>query len=65
MILFLITYPLSPKMKPIHTVYANVSKHPPLLLFALLNFVYFVFYVGLVMPVPTKCTFNRLAASRI
>ena len=31
MILSLITYPLSPKMKPILTVYANVSKLPPLL----------------------------------
>ncbi len=31
MILSLITYPLSPKIKPIHQVYTNVSKltHPP------------------------------------
>ena len=28
MILFPITYPLSPKIKPIHTVFANVSKLP-------------------------------------
>ena len=27
----LIKYPLSPKIKPIITVYANVSKLPPLL----------------------------------
>ena len=29
MILSLITYPLSPKIKPILTVYANVSELPP------------------------------------
>ena len=34
MILSLITYPLSPKIKPIHTVSANVSKLPPLLYLA-------------------------------
>ena len=32
MILSLITYPLSPKIKPILTVYANVSELPPPLL---------------------------------
>ena len=29
MILFLKAYPLSPKIKPIHQVYANVSELPP------------------------------------
>ena len=29
MILFLITYSLSPKTKPIHNFYANVLKLPP------------------------------------
>ena len=39
MILSLITYTLSPKIKPILPVYANVSKLPPLPLFILKNFV--------------------------
>ena len=34
MILSLITYSLSPMIKPIFTVYANVSKLPPLLITA-------------------------------
>ena len=29
MILSLITYPLSPKIKPKHTIFSNVSKLPP------------------------------------
>ena len=38
MILSLITYPLSIKIKPIHTVYANVSNFPPPPSFYLLFF---------------------------
>ena len=44
MILSLITYPLSSKIKPIHTVSANVSKlpPPPFLLF-LKKYILFIF----------------------
>ena len=46
MILSLITYPLSPKIKPIYQVYANVSELlPPWLLFIVIKIIFYIIFL--------------------